>query len=99
MTKVQIPGIAYGVLARTEFLKQHAAVWKRIQDYSISLARGRGITVHINVDNADWAIVREAMLQEVQRLNAMPYPVRGLEGNVEMQSLQVAIGRIDEALA
>lgn len=98
MTKVQIPGIAYGALARTEFLKKNQAVWKRVQDYSISLARGRGITVHINVDDADWAIIREAMLQEVQRLHALPFAERGLEGSVEMQSLQVAIGRIDEAL-
>lgn len=96
--KVQIPGIAYGVLAGGRFPKEQEALWKRIQDYSISLARGRGITVHINVDKADWAVIREAMLQEVQRLNAMPYAERGLEGSVELQSLQVAIGRIDEVV-
>lgn len=97
--KVQIPGIAYGALARTQFPRTHDEVWKRIQDYSVRLARGRGITVHIHVDKADWTIIREAMLQEVQRLHALPYTERGLEGSVELQSLQVAIGRIDEALS
>lgn len=95
---VQIPGIAYGALQRSNFSFDHPDVWQRVQDYSVTLARGRGITVHIQLHPADWRVVRKGMLAIVQMLNDKSYQERGMEGSVEMQSLQVAIGRIDDML-
>lgn len=96
--QVQIPGIAFGAMKDSDFPKNYPDVWKRLLDYSITLARGRGITVHITLDYSDWAVLREAMLTEVRRLHAMSYQERGMEGSVVMRSLQVAIGRVDEVV-
>lgn len=95
---VQVPGIAFGAIKDNGFPQESTALWKRIQDYSVRLARGRGITVNIDLDWADWQVVRRSMLQLVRELDAMSYAERGLEGSVIMRSLQVAIGRIDDAL-
>lgn len=95
---VQIPGIAFGAVKDSEFRIEQPELWRRIQDYSISLARGRGLTVHINLEPADWQLVRSHMLLLASHLKSQPYPVRGLEGNVVMQSLLIGIGRIDDAL-
>lgn len=82
----------------SDFCQVHPEVWGRIQNYSVSLARGRGITVHIELEYSDWLIVRQEMLNEVQRLAAMPYEQRGMEGSVVLRSLQIAIGRVDEVV-
>lgn len=95
---IQIPGIAYGALQRSNFSFDYPDVWKRVQEYSVTLARGRGITVHIQLLPADWRVVRKGMLAIVQMLHDKPYQERGMEGSVELQSLQVAIGRIDDGL-
>lgn len=96
--KVQIPGIAFGALKDSNFSQQYPGLWSRMMDYSVSLAMGRGITVHVDLSEEDWEALRACMLLLVRKLNRTPYQTRGVEGSVIMQQLQIAIGRVDDAL-
>lgn len=96
--QVEIPGIAYGALKDSSFQEEHPDTWGRFELYSISLTRGKGLSIRAELDEDDWRLIRACMLVMVRRLASQPYPVRGLEGNVTMQSLQVAMGRIDDVL-
>lgn len=97
--KVVVPGIAFGALKESKLPESAPELWQRVEKYSISLTRGRGLSVHMDLDKDDLRIIRDTMGEIVSRLHAQPYPVRGMEGNVIMQSCSIAVGRVDDALA
>lgn len=96
--KVVLGGIAYGALKDSHFPEDHPELWQRIQTYSISLAQGRGISVHLNLCAEDLQVLRNCFCELNRRLHAIPYPVRGQQGNIAMQSIGIALGRLDDAL-
>lgn len=96
--KVAIPGIAFGALKDSDFPKDSPDLWHRVEKYSIQLTQGRGLSVHIDLDQDDLQIIRERLRQMNWKLGSKPYPVRGLEGNITMQSIGIALGRLDDAL-
>lgn len=98
MMKVAIPGIAFGALKDSEFPKCSPELWRRVEKYSISLTQGRGLSVQIDLDPEDLKVIRERLRQMNWKLSSKPYPVRGLEGNITMQSIGIALGRLDDAL-
>lgn len=97
--KVAIPGIAFGALKDSKLPTGSPDLWARVEKYSIQLTRGRGLSVHMDLDPEDLKIIRDCFQEINWRLNIQPYPVRGLEGNVIMQSVGIALGRLDDALA
>lgn len=98
MVKVQIPGIAFGALKESAFPDAHPELWRKVLNHSVSLARGRGITVHIELDESEWALVCEQLTTQYQELVGQKYAHRGLEGSIVMTSLMVAISRIDHSV-
>lgn len=95
---VKIPGIAFGAIKDSGFETQYPGLWARIQDYSVTLAEGKGITVGIELCEDDWEALRACMILMIRKLSMVPYPVRGLEGTVIIHQLQIALDRVSAAL-
>lgn len=96
--RVVVPGVAFGALKDSHFPEEHPELWHRVQTHAISLPQGRGISVHLDLCRDDLQVIRDYFCNLNRRLNAIPYPCRGLEGNVAMQSIGIALGRLDDAL-
>lgn len=97
--KARIPGIAFAALKESSFPQDNPELWDRITTYSITLTQGRGLSVHIDLPPKGLREVRRQLNELNRRLSAMPYPVRGMEGNVQLQSIMIALARIDDVLA
>jgi hypothetical protein len=95
---VAIPGIAFAALKESKLPTEAPELWRRVETYSISLTRGKGLSVHLDLGGDDLRIIRDTLGETVRRLHAQPYAVRGMEGNVTMQSCSIAVGRLDDAL-
>lgn len=96
--RVQIPSVAFAALADSAYPGQYPDMWERVTRSSWPEKQGRGYTVHVEASEEDIRTLRACMLLMVQKLNEMPYPQRGVEGDVTMRSLQVSMSRIDDAL-
>lgn len=98
MMLVQIPGLAFGALKEGTLPTDNPALWQKVTTYSVSLARGRGITVHLDLSDADWEIVCQQLHKQYNELRNEEYAHRGLEGTIVMTAIHTALSRVDQAL-
>lgn len=95
---VQIPGVAFRALEESSFPSEQADTWENVVSGSRRVSRGKGFSVDMDISEDDARTIRAGMLLMVRKLNSQPYPMRGMEGSVNMYALQTAMGRIDDAL-